>query len=528
MKRTTFCFVLTLILCALSDLLMAQNTAPEVSIEQVSVNETAKTVTINYQLMDLENDPCEVWVKVSVNFEEYFEMVDPDDLSGDVGAGILPGVGRTVVWNYESLPVSVYSTRVGVYASDGQEVMIQPMVNQVDSLELLKNLTWIEGIRHYNANPGHLNEVRDSLENIFLRHQLQTERQLFPYGNVQGINIVGRKPGLRDESVTYIVSGHYDGVPNSPGADDNGSAVSGMLEILRVASMYRFEHSVVFIGFDLEEYGLLGSKRFVQHDVKPYEDIQGVLNFEMIGYYDETPYSQTIPPGFEILFPQQVQEILADSSRANFLLVVGNTNSNPLITSFMDAAAQYVPELKTISLSVPGNGTIAPDLRRSDHASFWDAGKKALMITDGADSRNFNYHTPGDSIGTLNFTFMEKNVKSTLATLALLAVPVHAGYGTYDLSQVAIPGSDTKGDRELSLYPNPAKELLTVKFGCFIGEPTQIEIRDQEGRTVQSHPVSCDGRDMEVTLSLSGIAAGGYFVVVRSGDRIIARKVFRI
>lgn len=528
MKKITMLFVLSLILSVLSELVIAQNTPPQVTIHQVTVNETEKIVTINYDLLDLENDPCEVWVKFSGLFDQYFEMVNPDDLSGDVGAGILPGDGLIAFWHYESLPVPVFSTKIRVYASDGQEVMIQPMVNQVDSVKLLQNLMWIEGIRHYYAGPGHLNAVRDSLENIFLRHQLQTERQPFPYANTEGINIVGRKPGLRDESVTYILCGHYDGVANSPGADDNGSAVSGMLEILRVMSQYQFEHSMVFIGFDLEEYGLLGSKHYVQHDVKPYEDIHGVLNFEMIGYYDETPYSQYLPAGFEILFPQQVQEILADSSRGNFLAVVGNTNSNPLITSFMNAAAQYVPELKTISFETPGNGTITPDLRRSDHAPFWDAGKKALMMTDGAETRNPYYHTPGDTIGTLSFTFMERNVKSTLATLAVLAVPVSAGFSTYDLSQVAIPVNGTAGEKELTLYPNPVKELLTVKFECFAEAFSQIEIRDQVGRILQSHPVSCAGKDMEYTLNLSGMAAGVYFVVLRSGDQIIARKVFRI
>ena len=35
-------------------------------------------------------------------------------------------------------------------------------------------------------------------------------------------------------------------------------------------------------------------------------------------------------------------------------------------------------------LPVPFNGRIVPDTRRSDHASFWDLGYPAIMVTDTA------------------------------------------------------------------------------------------------------------------------------------------------
>jgi hypothetical protein len=48
----------------------------------------------------------------------------------------------------------------------------------------------------------------------------------------------------------------------------------------------------------------------------------------------------------------------------------------------------------------------------SDHASFWDAGWPALMVTDTAFFRNPNYHLPSDIIDTLDFEFMAQLVKS--------------------------------------------------------------------------------------------------------------------
>ena len=76
---------------------------------------------------------------------------------------------------------------------------------------------------------------------------------------------------------------------------------------------------------------------------------------------------------------------------------------------------------KPKSLFLPFDGRILPETRLSDHASFWDAGLPALMVTDTAFFRNPNYHLPSDTIDTLNFTFMAELVKSL--ELALLELP---------------------------------------------------------------------------------------------------------
>ncbi|MBW1695066.1 MAG: M28 family peptidase, partial [Deltaproteobacteria bacterium] len=48
----------------------------------------------------------------------------------------------------------------------------------------------------------------------------------------------------------------------------------------------------------------------------------------------------------------------------------------------------------------------------SDHASFWDKGYKAVMITDTAFFRNHHYHTPSDTMDKLDFGFMAELVES--------------------------------------------------------------------------------------------------------------------
>jgi hypothetical protein len=71
--------------------------------------------------------------------------------------------------------------------------------------------------------------------------------------------------------------------------------------------------------------------------------------------------------------------------------------------------------------ALPFDGWILPATRLSDHASFWDAGWPALMVTDTAFFRNPNYHLPSDIIDTLDFEFMAQLVKSL--ELALVELP---------------------------------------------------------------------------------------------------------
>jgi hypothetical protein len=63
---------------------------------------------------------------------------------------------------------------------------------------------------------------------------------------------------------------------------------------------------------------------------------------------------------------------------------------------------------------------MAADLRRSDHAAFWDAGVAAIMITDTAEFRSEAYHCRGavDDVSTLDLAFFGRVVEATVATVA--------------------------------------------------------------------------------------------------------------
>ncbi|MBN3950372.1 MAG: M20/M25/M40 family metallo-hydrolase [Nostoc sp. NMS7] len=95
-------------------------------------------------------------------------------------------------------------------------------------------------------------------------------------------NIVARLQGTNNTKA-ILVAAHYDSVPNSPGASDDGAAVVAMLETIRaLRAGSHLRNDIIFLITDGEEPGLLGAKAFV--DEHPWaKNIGLVLNFEARG-----------------------------------------------------------------------------------------------------------------------------------------------------------------------------------------------------------------------------------------------------
>ncbi len=113
-----------------------------------------------------------------------------------------------------------------------------------------------------------------------------------------------------------------------------------------------------------------------------------MISLEMLGYTDHRPGSQQLPPHLKGLYPDV----------GDFIGVVGNEASKPLLAA-VTAGLRRIDGLPVQSLAVPGDGTLLPVTRLSDHASFWDRGLPALMITDTSFFRNPHYHQPTDAPG---------------------------------------------------------------------------------------------------------------------------------
>jgi len=93
----------------------------------------------------------------------------------------------------------------------------------------------------------------------------------------------GALPGATDREI--VLSGHFDTVAKSPGADDDGSgcavAIAAAVDLARTP----LGHTVRVVLFDGEEKGLLGSRAWVESlDAAHRGRILADLNLEMMGW----------------------------------------------------------------------------------------------------------------------------------------------------------------------------------------------------------------------------------------------------
>ena len=78
------------------------------------------------------------------------------------------------------------------------------------------------------------------------------------------------------------------------------------------------------------------------------------------------------------------------------------------------SAMRRASPLPVYSINAPA---AVPGIDFSDHASYWNAGYSALMITDTAFYRNQNYHTAQDTPDTLDYRRLGMVVEGVYAAL---------------------------------------------------------------------------------------------------------------
>ncbi|WP_414620938.1 M28 family peptidase [Calothrix sp. CCY 0018] len=199
----------------------------------------------------------------------------------------------------------------------------------------------------------------------------------------------------KDNLSPILIAAHYDGVPGSPGADDNATGVAVLLELARIFATQPTRYPLRLVAFDMEESDLLGSKDYVAKLVQEKQKLRLMMSLEMLGYCDVNPGTQEYPAAIlKKFYP----------STGDYIALIGNLKTFPDLFRLRNIIRKS--GTKSEFLPVPNNGKIVPAVRRSDHAPFWDAGYPAMMVTDTSFMRNPHYHKPSDKIGTLDLDFL--------------------------------------------------------------------------------------------------------------------------
>lgn len=293
---------------------------------------------------------------------------------------------------------------------------ITDLISKVSNERLYNYVSAIEGLRHGWENYNEVEKRASFIEDIFRSFSLSVENQYLLFHGRKYRNIVATLHSINNSNEYILLGAHYDAAWGSPGADDNASGIAVLLESALLLSKYNFKTNIEFVAFTLEEpqpqtiHFLIGSDHFARTSKKLNKKYKAVFILESVGYTDNSEGSQIVPLFVRIPVPRI----------GNFLCVIANRKSNFLMNNFSQISKSYIPELSVITYKVTLSGRLIPETRFSDHASFWNYGYPAIMLTDTAMFRNPHYHTFHDKKETLDFNFMSLVAKSVISTLLIM------------------------------------------------------------------------------------------------------------
>jgi hypothetical protein len=243
-----------------------------------------------------------------------------------------------------------------------------------------------------------------------------TRRDQLECKNIIGV-LEGAGPLAKE---TVIVGAHYDhlgfggfgslggkgGKAMHPGADDNGSGTTTVMELARRfgAIKNRQGRRLVFMLFSAEERGLLGSQHYCNKEpLFPLESTVAMLNLDMVGRAGDKNYKLVVQgDGSGKGFPELIDKLNTDLGFA-----IERRNS---------------------------------EFFRSDQASFY---MKKVPVAFFFTGLHGEYHRPTDTVDRINFAGMDK-----VATLAERFLTQIAGDPQRpEYIQIAAGGKGGKGGK---------------------------------------------------------------------------------
>ena len=248
------------------------------------------------------------------------------------------------------------------------------------------------GYRNYK-NPDVLDSVAYFIKNKFKTLTDSVTEQVYNVNGKDYRNIIASFNANKNERL--IIGAHYDVYGDQDGADDNGSAVVGLIWLAQLLKDEKLDFRIDFVAYTLEEPPFFRTENMGSHvhasGLKENNvPVKGMICLESIGYFSDEKGSQTYSTPLHKL---------TMGTAGNYILVVSRKEDG----EFGKAMTNKMKDAGLISTkSVKGLKRLkGVDL--SDHRNYWKYGYPAVMITNTAYYRNKNYHRKSDTIETIDF-----------------------------------------------------------------------------------------------------------------------------
>ncbi len=245
-------------------------------------------------------------------------------------------------------------------------------------------------------------------------------------------NVIATLKGTKNPDRIYVVSGHYDsmcgdpgdGECDAPGANDDASGTSAVIEMARVMSKMKFDATIIFMAVAGEEQGLLGATYFAEQAVAKKLDIEAMFTNDIIGgamAFKNRPDRNSVR-----VFAEGVPSNESEQE-GNLRRSVGGENDSAarqLGRYIYDVANMYSPKF-SVQLVYRRDRY----LRGGDHIPFLERGFSAVRFTEtheDYDRQHQNVRTEngklyGDLPDYLDFGYIVNVTKINVASLASLA-----------------------------------------------------------------------------------------------------------
>ncbi|MEJ5048785.1 M28 family peptidase [Chryseobacterium culicis] len=306
----------------------------------------------------------------------------------------------------------------------------------------------------------------------------------FTYGSSTSKNLIITKTGNVYPNKYVIICGHYDTIVG-PGVSDNGSGTSIILEAARILKNIPTEYSIKFIHFSGEEQGLVGSSHYVNNvayqNGSQVLDIKLVLNIDQVGG----------------LIGNNNNTITCERDTGG--VSSNNTASNAVTQELMNCTTLYSPLQTHLSYAYS-----------SDYMPFE---AKGYTITGFYEYlRSENEHTVNDTFANLDPVYIFNVGKAAVGALQHFAVASTASnlLSTNDTSL-------QKSGEAIRVYPNPAKDLVTVEFQQKVKE-FKVEVNDMAGNTVLSF-------ENQEKINTSALENGVYTFTIKTDKGNTTKKI---
>ena len=259
--------------------------------------------------------------------------------------------------------------------------------------ERLESLVKVLTTKYRDINLKHLKTMQNCA--TWLKIQLGFDNVFFqpvPFQDKTTFNI-GRKFGHDESKSTVIIGAHYDSeiASQTPGADDNASGVSLVIELARALSKTpekALKHNIITVLYTNEEAPFfltefMGSAHFAALTRQENINVEYTMSLDMIGRFtDKQDYPNAL---YKAFYPDHGQ----------FLACIGDLKSYPLMRNLKKQSP-----LQIENLVVPRAARL---FWRSDHVNYWFNDIPGVLITDTADLRHADYHSPSDTWDKLNY-----------------------------------------------------------------------------------------------------------------------------